>query len=244
MKPLPVQIPPERCATCQARATCPFARLPDEVYKQFQMIAQVKPYNRGVTVFRQGEEASNLFIIRSGWVKLFNLTPTGKTITLGLAGPGDVLGLTEVMTENRYEVSSETLEESILEYVTKKEFILFLRENPTVAILLLKTVCGEMHKFLAELYAMSSKMSVDERLLHTLLDLSDTCGRPMGEDIKLKLSFTVQDLADRIGCSRQWTSKLLSAMEEQGLIRRKVGCITLTRRALQCRVEGCERHRG
>jgi CRP/FNR family transcriptional regulator len=234
MRALPlVPIPPERCPTCQARVSCPFATLPQHIYERFQVTVQVKPFDRGVTIFRQGEEANNLFIIRSGWVKLFNLTAAGKTMTLGLAGPGGVLGLTEVIADGCYGVSAEALEDSTLEYVTRKRFIPFLHENPEVAVELLRTVCHEMNSFLTELYVMTSRMSVDERLLHLLRDLSATCGQPTVDGIKLKLSFTVQDLADRIGCSRQWTSRLLSDMEMQGLIRRKAGCITLMPLALK-----------
>lgn len=225
----------ERCATCQARASCPFAGLPSGIVKQFHAIGQVKLYSQDDTLFRQGEEASGLFIIRSGWVKLFHLTAAGKITTLGLVGPGGTLGLIEILTEDQHEVSAETLEESRLDYVAKEKFNHFLFENPVVAVRLLKKVSHEMQKFLTELYQMAGKVPSDERLLHTLQDLSETCGHPTGDGIKLKLSFTVQDLADRIGCSRQWASRLLSNLQTQGLIQRKGGWITLTPQALKDR---------
>lgn len=223
---------PHRCATCPARATCVFARLPQYIYEQFQVIVETAPYSRGVTIFRQGEEADGLFIIRSGSVKLYNLTPAGKTTILGIAGPGAVLGLTEIITGSQYEVSADVLERSELEHVARGKFTPFLRAHPMVSVWLLKAVCYELQKSLAELCRTTSRIAVRERLLHTLVDLSVTCGQTTADGIKLKLSVTIQDLADRVGCSRQWTSRILSEMEKQGLINRKAGWITVTPLAL------------
>jgi CRP/FNR family transcriptional regulator len=214
---------PDRCATCQARASCLFAESPPKAMSQFQMITQVRRYPRGDIIFRQGEHAHGLFILRSGWAKLFHLTPAGKAVTLGLIGPGRILGLTEIVTGSPYLVSAETLDESDVEYIEKQRFLIFLLENPRLAVEPLTTVSQEARKFLTQLCEMAGKLPTVQRLLHTLQDLAKTCGHKTDDGIRLKLPFTVQDLADSIGCSRQWASKLVNELEDQGLIKRKEG---------------------
>lgn len=222
----------EYCNTCQERTDCPFAELPSAIVRRFQEIRQLKCYSQGVALFLQGEEAGGLFIVRSGWVKLFHLTAVGKVRSLGLFSNGSVLGLPEILTGDEYRTSAEVLEDSRLDYVAKKQFMQFLLDHPAAAVRLLRKGCQDMQRFLTELYQTVGEVSLDERLLHVLLDLCKTCGHSADGGIKLQLSFTVQDLADRIGCSRQWASGLLRDLQAQGLIQRKGGWITLTPRAL------------
>lgn len=163
---------------------------------------------------------------------MFHLTAVGKVTSLGLFSNGGVLGLSEILTGDEYRTNAEVLENSRLDYVAKKQFMQLLLDHPAAAVRLLKRTCHDMQRFLTELYQTAGKLPLDERLLHVLLDLCKTCGHSTSDGIKLQLSFTVQDLADRIGCSRQWASGLLRNLQAQGLIQRKGGWITLTPRAL------------
>jgi hypothetical protein len=46
----------------------------------------------GQTIFRQGDECNRVYYINHGIVKLSTLSPQGKTVVVGILGPGDLVG--------------------------------------------------------------------------------------------------------------------------------------------------------
>lgn len=99
----------ERCTGCQIAAGCPFTQLSSLALDYFVSFSRLKTYSPGITIFRQDEEALGLFIIRSGWLKLSHITSEGHALTIGFCGPGNILGLTESLTDGLYEVNAVTL---------------------------------------------------------------------------------------------------------------------------------------
>lgn len=125
-----------------------------------------------------------------------------------------------------------TLKEIELEYIQKSIFSRLLYDNPTLAVHLLKIVSVQAHTSMVELIGKSSNLPLAEQMMRRLRELAGTCGHSTSQGLKLDLSFTVQDLADSIGCSRQCASRLLKDMEKGSLIRRKGGSVVLTPLAL------------
>ena len=67
-----------QCQYCLARHSCAFSDLPDGVRRGLQAIAGTKFYARHQHAVREGDEAHGLYIVKSGVVRLYCLTPSGK----------------------------------------------------------------------------------------------------------------------------------------------------------------------
>jgi len=199
--------------------------MPVDLLAEVQSIVEVKGCTRGYTVYRQGQPADGLYIVRTGWVKLFHVDESGRRSVIGVAKPGDVLGLLAVVTSTSYHSGAETLEDCELEYVPSSEFAKVLEKNPRLALDLLKAVGHQTRQSREEFYRFAAPSA--ERLLSVLNELAESCGQATADGIKLRIQITVQDLADKIGCSRQWTTKLLAELEEKKIIRRVHGWIVL-----------------
>ena len=219
----------ERCSTCTLDETCGFYGHPE-----LQHISERRFYGRHFTVTRQGDPAAKVYIVCSGWLQLTHLTPTGRIVSQ-IAGPDTILGLTGVMTESEYMYSARTLEESELQQIEREAFLTFIQDNPKVSVQLLKTMSRQWQRLLQRFYELSSKVPAEARLLRTLREISETCGNPMNGGIRIRVPLSVQVLADTVGCSRQWVSKLLGNLEEKGLIRHKSGWITVNYVGLRSR---------
>jgi len=163
---------PEYCGTCQGRDSCPFPTLPIEALERLRAITHTRAYRVGSTIFWQGEQASGLHVIRSGYVKLFHAAPDSTIAALEFAGPGTILDLTEVMTTTPYEESAVALMESQVEYLEKDEFLSFLRDNLTLGLKLLEVLGRQRRKSQAELYLIGGKMLAGARLQRKLADLA------------------------------------------------------------------------
>jgi len=219
---------PDLCAVCQAAPHCAFTNLTPEALQEFRSIAQTRFYAAGSTILRQGEEADGLFVLQSGLVRLLHLTPAGKPVGVRLLTPPEIVGLTEVITGDRYSSTVETVEESQVEFVPRKRFVPFLLSTPALAVELLIRVSQDFERIQEGIYESDGGSPLVERLVHKLQELAAACGVNTERGLLLDAPLTVQDLAGTLGCSRQWASKLLSEIESRGLIERRGRRIILT----------------
>ena len=179
-----------------------------------------------------------MFNVRSGAVRLHHLTPCGKSGASRIVAASGVLGLTEVAAGSRFQFTAEALQNSTLEYAPSKQFESFLLDNAQVAVQLLVWVSREFEKQQSELYETATGGDLAPRLLGRLRQLGELCGSSTPEGVELSPIFTGQDLADSLGCSRQWVCKLLGDLEHQGLVKRRARRIILTAAALGCGAGG------
>ena len=222
--------PAERCIVCQGRGVCALGGLPASVRARYHSASRIKVYDRGTSVFHQGHEATGLFILCAGWIKLAYVSRDGRTATVALAGPGALIGVAEVLMNDRYSVTAHVLETAELAFVDRAMFLQLLGDEPDLGGSLLKAMSREVGALRGELCETVAKLPSIDRLLHTLQNLAAANGREGADGTRISLPLTVQDLADRIGCSRQWTSRLLGSLEGQGFVRRRQGWIALSDR--------------
>jgi CRP-like cAMP-binding protein len=193
----------------------------------------MRSHGPGAPVFRQGDRSHGLFVVRSGLLRLVHLEPTGKRVLVRLVNSSHVLGLTEVITGAAYHLSAEPMQVCELEYVPRGEFMRFLVDWPAVAVDLLVHLSEEFETILAALsQTKAGSAPPDRRILRTLHRVGCACGELTPDGIELGIPFTVQDLADHVGLSRQWTSELLQRMISEGLVRRTARTLVVTRNGL------------
>lgn len=61
-------------------------------------------------LFRTGEPADQLFVLRKGRVQFGRLSSTGREVVMGILGPGDVLGLACLLPSSNYIGTAEALD--------------------------------------------------------------------------------------------------------------------------------------
>lgn len=218
---------PRTCTTCAGREACPLSRLADREFEPIVKIWQLRHYAKGSVVVEQGEPAKGLFVNRSAYLRLVHIQASGKTAAVSLFGPGGVLGLAEIMLGTPHQRRCEVVVGGEIEYLSKREMAHLILERPTIAVEMLILASQQILGHTEDLCRIPSSSS-EERLLHSLQELSANGGGAKSHEIPL---LTVQELADHIGSSRQWTSKILGEMESRGVIRRNGRRITLTRQA-------------
>lgn len=227
---------PERCQSCEAEERCPFTDLTPEAREAYEAILEARFYAPGSTIFRQGDAATGIFVVQSGLVRVSHLTPGGKAVGVQVLGAGAILGLTEVVTGDPYLTTALAVEECALESVPRRHFVPFLLHHPQVALELLIRVSQDLVRLQEAIFESAGGGRLTDRLVRQLQELAGSCGVPTEGGMLLDLPLTVRDLAGTLGCSRQWTSKLLSEIESQGLIARDGRRIILTDAALDGQV--------
>src|ERR1700686_872747 len=119
----------ESCITCRLRADRIFCDLPPAALQTFENIKFATAYPQGAVLFVEGQMPRGIFVVCKGSVKLSINSPSGRTMIVKLAEPGEVLGLSATISGKPYEVTAETIDPCQINFVKRDDFLLFLKDD-------------------------------------------------------------------------------------------------------------------
>ena len=209
---LSIQIPPE----------CP-SFLADPAFRE---ITSVRIYGRNAMVVRQGDPARYAYILRRGLAQVTSLMPNGRSF-MDLMGPGSVFGVPWMLAGQPHGFGISALDECEFDQAEAPLFLMYLENNPAAVLELIRRLSRQEIQLVRHMLLLSVKVPSSERLLSALIELGRMCGAPVESGVRIQVPLTIQMLADKIGCSRQWASKLMGELEAAGKLMRKGSWITL-----------------
>jgi len=117
------------CLECVGRPGRLFCDLPAEALQEFDVLKSVNQYPRATVLFREGQPAQNVFVLCNGRVRLSVCSESGRRLTLRIAGPGEVLGLSASLSGSPHEMTAELLANAQVALVKRRDLLLFLHEH-------------------------------------------------------------------------------------------------------------------
>jgi CRP-like cAMP-binding protein len=95
-------------------------------------------------LFRQGEDAIGLFILRSGEASLVLRTELNEVAICLVAPAGSLLGLPAIIGNEQYSLTATARRGSDVRFVTRENFEDLIRANPSWSLLLLQVLAAEV----------------------------------------------------------------------------------------------------
>jgi len=213
---------------------CPlFSGLTEEDLKRIRAIALPKQVARKGILFSDGEEAKGFYVILSGKVKLFKVSPEGKEQILHIVSAPEAFAEAALFLEGEYPAFAEALSDTQLFFFPRREFIQFIEKNPRLSINMIVSL-SQYLKRLASLIEELSLKEVSSRIAKYLIDLSMK-GAKEGKSFKeIELDLSKTQLALRLGTISETFSRTLAKMRVKGIIEVKRNRILiLNRQALE-----------
>ncbi len=174
----------------------------------------LRRYRKGTILIHEGDAGDALFILLSGQVKVFCTDPNDKEITFGVFGPGDYVG--EMALDGGPRSASVITQQPTLTSVVKRATLLaFIAEHPEFALELLSKVIRRLRLATRDARNLAF-IDVYGRLTSCLHELAPQ--QPDGVQRRTE-RITHQELASRVGCSREMVSRILKDLESGGYIR-------------------------
>jgi CRP/FNR family cyclic AMP-dependent transcriptional regulator len=183
----------------------------------------VKSFQKNAVIVSEGDETESLYVILSGRVKVFVADESGKEIVLGTQGPGEYFG-EMVLDGGPRSASVMTLEPSRFVVIPKRNVRDFLRGQPEFAIRLIEKLIHRSRALTASVKNLAL-MDVYGRVARLLLDLAEDDGGTL----VIREKLTQQDIASRVGASREMVSKILNDLATGGYLSVSHKRITLHR---------------
>lgn len=177
-----------------------------------------RTYEKGTNVFFEEEEGDELYIIKSGVVKIYR-DDKAREIILAIFREGDFFGEMAVLQNERVRsASARTLEKSTLYVLKRYDFISLLNRSPDIFIKILETALDRLRKA-NELITDLTILDARTRIVRMILRLIENHGRKNREGILIDLKLTHQQIADMTGTVRETVTKILLDLQNQQLIR-------------------------
>lgn len=212
-----------------------FSELEDRSLDEIASASSIKTYGVGESFFLDGDPVHSFFIVGSGRVKVFKLSPDGKEQILMIAEPGDSFAEAAMFAGGRYPASATALEKSEVVVVNRDRFFGVLQRDHNLAINLIARL-SELLRKLTRLVEGLSLTDVTTRLGKHLLDLlpdTDT------NDMTVTLTEKKTVLASTLGTIPETLSRSLARLSREKIITVEGATIQiLDRQRLQQLVEG------
>lgn len=212
------------CHTCPSRHSALLGCCPTEELDLIASSKHSQPFQKGQAIFREGYAALGLHCVHRGKIKITKTGGDGKEQIIRLAKDGDVLGFRSVLTDTRYSTSAVALDDCMVCFVPRADFLWLVQSNPQFSTSLLKALASALGEAETRMLQLAYK-PVRERLAEALLLLQRTFGQP-GE-ARFSMAISREDLASLVGTAKETATRLLSDFKEAGFISTHGSHITL-----------------
>lgn len=133
------------CLDCVQRSDRVFCDLEPEALEAFEGIKSTQTCQKGTVLFREGQTARGVFLLCEGRVRLSICSESGNRMTVRVAGPGEVLGLSAALSGGGYEVTAEALDGVQVAAVRRKDLLHFLHEHREVCLQVVNLLSEDLH---------------------------------------------------------------------------------------------------
>jgi len=136
---------PHSCLDCVQRTDRVFCDLEPDALEAFDGIKSTQMYAKGTVLFREGQSARGVFLLCEGRVRLSICSESGHRMTVRVAGPGEMLGLSAALAGGSYEVTAEALDRVQVAAVRRKDLLHFLQEHREVCLQVVNLLSEDLH---------------------------------------------------------------------------------------------------
>ena len=168
--------------------------------------------NRGRVFFTPGETGEVLFILKSGRVNLYRMTPEGKKLVIATIEPGTVFGEMSLIGQGMFDSFAKAAEDCTLCVMSRVDVERLLRDHPAVSVRLLELLARKLQETQERLADVAYK-SVPACIAATLLRLSS--------DGEAPVHLSHQDIAEMVGTYRETATRILNELRADELIELK-----------------------
>ncbi|MFC5450728.1 Crp/Fnr family transcriptional regulator [Paenibacillus aestuarii] len=192
-----------------------FQELSEEERQGLAPLFTEKKIRKGSVLFLEGDAGEELFIIKSGVVKIYRLDET-KEIILALFREGDFFGEMSLISAGlTRSATAETLEACTLYALKRSAFVEYMEKSPKLCLKLLETTMERLRKANEQIYDLTF-LGVRSRVMKTIIRLAEQHGVPSEEGLLINIKLTHQQLANMVGTVRESVTKVLQEMQEEG----------------------------
>jgi CRP/FNR family transcriptional regulator, cyclic AMP receptor protein len=197
------------------RADRIFCDLSTTALQAFEKIKYATAYPEGAILFMEGQAPRGILVLCKGHVKLSLSAKDGKTLIFKIAEPGEVLGLSAIVSGKPYEFTAETMGPCQVNFVKREDFLRFMKENSDACFKAAEQLSLKYNNACHELRSLGLSHSAGEKLAKLLLEWSSRYDESKKVEPGVRLPLTHEEIAQMIGTSRETVTRLFADLKKR-----------------------------
>jgi CRP/FNR family transcriptional regulator len=208
----------ENCTACSHTRPAFFCGISYDALRALNQVSHKSTLPAGAILFVEGQTPRGMFILCSGKVNLSTTSREGKILILKTAEAGEPLGLSATISGSNYETTAETATPCHLNFVDRKNFLELMQSHSEVGLHAAQCLSRDFQSAYRDIHDLVLTRSSTGKLARLLLSQSPALTL---EEIESRIhsSMTHEEMAQRIGASRETVTRLLSDLKRKRLIR-------------------------
>jgi CRP/FNR family transcriptional regulator, nitrogen oxide reductase regulator len=178
-------------------------------------LCELRAYEKGETVFSEGEPADRILFLFVGRVKIVKAGPE-RDLIIEILDPGEPVGTVAVFEGRPYPASAIAIEPSGVVSIPAPEFFALLEKRPAIARRLLAGLTLRLMAVNRRIADMTG--SVEYRAARLFITLSARMGKPRGDAIFVPLALSRQEIAELLGTTVETAIRIMSRWQKEGLV--------------------------
>jgi CRP/FNR family cyclic AMP-dependent transcriptional regulator len=192
----------------------------DDSLRDFCAKYPLRHFKKDRPLFYQGEVPQSAFFIKTGVIKVYNITSSGEEKIVSYEAEGSMVPSGWLFTKSPAALFYyDAFTDSQLYSIPKHDLISFLNTNHIAATSLLDHYTSMYTAAIMHLHALEQSRARD-KLLHIFQYLALRFGKPLDKNTyKIELRLTHQDIANLIGITRETVTAEISKLSKTGTIK-------------------------
>ena len=182
-------------------------------FSQFKL----RVYHHGDVILHEDDIPNGVYLIKSGFVKLFSYSPEGEELIRIILGPGDLFPIRWAIGQEPIDYYLSTMTDVACWYTTKEVFLEHVITDPPLHLLLDQYIVkrmGTLYKRM-EFFAFGDAY---EKVTSILVFLTKRFGKKNGENLEIELRITQKDLGAMVGMVRETVNEEIEKLKHKGII--------------------------
>jgi CRP-like cAMP-binding protein len=204
-----------------ARPPVPFSSVPilaplrAEDRAALDPLCELRAYQKGETLFEEGEPALHIHFLFVGRVKIVKAAPD-RDLILEILGPGEPVGAVAVFEQRPFPASAVALEPSGTISIPEREFFQLTEKRPEITRRLLAGLTLRLMALNQRLADMTG--SVEYRAARLFATLTERAGQNRAGGVFVPIHLSRQDIADLVGTTIETAIRVMSRWQKDGLV--------------------------
>jgi CRP/FNR family transcriptional regulator, cyclic AMP receptor protein len=184
-----------------------------------------RSFARGEALMHTGQVPHDVFVLRTGRVKVSAATESGRHLLLAFRGPGDLVGELSALDERPRSASVVALEPVEAIALSHEQFRALLAQHPSASLALLRVLSERLRDADSKRLQLAGHTALG-RVAFCLLELCERFGDAAEGRVDILLPLSQDELAGWAGSSLESVARSLQTM-------RGLGWIETRRRAIR-----------
>ena len=178
---------------------------------------KLRTYPKRDSILHEDDVPNGVYLIKSGYVRLYSISADGEELTRLVLGPNDVFPIRWTFTQEPIDYFVEPMTDVSAWYCRRDDFLAFLNENPAIFSAVVQMMAHRM----GTLYKRMEYLSFGDayqKVTAILIDLAAHFGSENDKGIMILLPLTQKDLGTFIGLVRETVGMEMERLKEKGIV--------------------------